>query len=62
MNDPGGSVDGTGGANAVADQVVAEIKAAGGKRLRVMLPSLTKKRLKASSIRPYTRGMPGYSG
>jgi NAD(P)-dependent dehydrogenase (short-subunit alcohol dehydrogenase family) len=30
VNDPGGSVDGTGGANAVADSVVAEIKAAGG--------------------------------
>ncbi len=30
VNDPGGSVDGTGGAHAVADQVVAEIKAAGG--------------------------------
>ncbi|HET6610069.1 MAG TPA: SDR family NAD(P)-dependent oxidoreductase [Rhodopila sp.] len=30
VNDPGGSVDGTGGATAVADKVVAEIKAAGG--------------------------------
>ncbi len=30
VNDPGGAVDGTGGANAVADSVVAEIKAAGG--------------------------------
>jgi NAD(P)-dependent dehydrogenase (short-subunit alcohol dehydrogenase family) len=30
VNDPGGSVDGTGGAQAVADQVVAEIKQAGG--------------------------------
>jgi NAD(P)-dependent dehydrogenase (short-subunit alcohol dehydrogenase family) len=30
VNDPGGSVDGTGGANAVADQVVAAIKDAGG--------------------------------
>jgi NAD(P)-dependent dehydrogenase (short-subunit alcohol dehydrogenase family) len=30
VNDPGGSVDGTGGAAAVADTVVAEIKAAGG--------------------------------
>jgi NAD(P)-dependent dehydrogenase (short-subunit alcohol dehydrogenase family) len=30
VNDPGGSVDGTGGANAVADKVVAEIRAAGG--------------------------------
>jgi NAD(P)-dependent dehydrogenase (short-subunit alcohol dehydrogenase family) len=30
VNDPGGSVDGTGGAQAVADKVVAEIKAAGG--------------------------------
>jgi NAD(P)-dependent dehydrogenase (short-subunit alcohol dehydrogenase family) len=30
VNDPGGSVDGSGGANAVADTVVAEIKAAGG--------------------------------
>jgi len=30
VNDPGGAVDGRGGANAVADQVVAEIKAAGG--------------------------------
>jgi NAD(P)-dependent dehydrogenase (short-subunit alcohol dehydrogenase family) len=30
VNDPGGSVDGTGGANAAADRVVAEIKAAGG--------------------------------
>lgn len=30
VNDPGGAVDGTGGAHAVADQVVAEIKAAGG--------------------------------
>ena len=30
MNDPGGSVDGTGGANAAADAVVAKIKAAGG--------------------------------
>ena len=30
VNDPGGSVDGTGGANAAADAVVAEIKAAGG--------------------------------
>ena len=28
VNDPGGAVDGRGGANAVADQVVAEIKAA----------------------------------
>jgi len=30
VNDPGGAVDGTGGANAVADTVVAAIKAAGG--------------------------------
>ena len=30
VNDPGGSVDGTGGANSAADRVVAEIKAAGG--------------------------------
>src|SRR6185437_1874309 len=30
VNDPGGSVDGTGGATAVADKVVAEIKSAGG--------------------------------
>lgn len=30
VNDPGGAVDGSGGANAVADQVVAEIRAAGG--------------------------------
>jgi NAD(P)-dependent dehydrogenase (short-subunit alcohol dehydrogenase family) len=30
VNDPGGSVDGTGGANAAADAVVAEIKSAGG--------------------------------
>src|SRR3954451_23009136 len=30
VNDPGGSVDGTGGAHAAADQVVTAIKAAGG--------------------------------
>jgi NAD(P)-dependent dehydrogenase (short-subunit alcohol dehydrogenase family) len=30
VNDPGGSVDGTGGANAVADSVVTEIRKAGG--------------------------------
>ena len=30
VNDPGGAVDGRGGAQAVADTVVAEIKAAGG--------------------------------
>jgi NAD(P)-dependent dehydrogenase (short-subunit alcohol dehydrogenase family) len=30
VNDPGGSVDGRGGAHAVADQMVAEIKAKGG--------------------------------
>src|ERR1700675_3117759 len=30
VNDPGGAVDGTGGAHAAADQVVAEIKAVGG--------------------------------
>jgi NAD(P)-dependent dehydrogenase (short-subunit alcohol dehydrogenase family) len=30
VNDPGGAVDGRGGAQAVADKVVAEIKAAGG--------------------------------
>ena len=30
VNDPGGAVDGTGGANSAADRVVAEIKAAGG--------------------------------
>ncbi len=30
VNDPGGAVDGTGGASAVADRVVAEITAAGG--------------------------------
>src|SRR5262249_31474155 len=30
VNDPGGAVDGRGGAHAAADQVVAEIKAAGG--------------------------------
>ena len=30
VNDPGGAVDGTGGANAVADTVVTAIKAAGG--------------------------------
>ncbi|MGE0221910.1 MAG: SDR family oxidoreductase [Acetobacteraceae bacterium] len=30
VNDPGGAVDGTGGANSVADTVVAAIKAAGG--------------------------------
>lgn len=30
VNDPGGAVDGVGGANAAADNVVAEIKAAGG--------------------------------
>ena len=33
VNDPGGSVDGTGGESAVADQVVAEIKAAGGQAI-----------------------------
>jgi NAD(P)-dependent dehydrogenase (short-subunit alcohol dehydrogenase family) len=33
VNDPGGSVDGTGGANAVADKVVSEIKAAGGEAI-----------------------------
>ena len=33
VNDPGGSVDGTGGAAAVADKVVAEIKAAGGEAI-----------------------------
>src|ERR1700761_7731132 len=33
VNDPGGSVDGTGGANAVADKVVGEIKAAGGEAI-----------------------------
>jgi len=31
VNDPGGAVDGTGGANAVADGVVGEIVAAGGR-------------------------------
>src|SRR4051812_40059327 len=30
VNDPGGAVDGTGGQNAVADKVVAEIRSAGG--------------------------------
>src|ERR1700750_3331381 len=30
VNDPGGAVDGRGGEQAVADKVVAEIKAAGG--------------------------------
>src|SRR5689334_14202103 len=30
VNDPGGAVDGRGGQHAVADQVVAEIRAAGG--------------------------------
>src|SRR3954471_12405906 len=30
VNDPGGAVDGSGGQHAVADKVVAEIKAAGG--------------------------------
>jgi len=30
VNDPGGAVDGSGGGNAVADQVVQEIRAAGG--------------------------------
>ena len=30
VNDPGGAVDGRGGQHAVADKVVAEIKAAGG--------------------------------
>ncbi|MGH7210470.1 MAG: SDR family NAD(P)-dependent oxidoreductase, partial [Acetobacteraceae bacterium] len=30
VNDPGGAVDGRGSADAVADQVVAEIKRAGG--------------------------------
>ncbi|MBV9251162.1 MAG: SDR family NAD(P)-dependent oxidoreductase, partial [Acetobacteraceae bacterium] len=30
VNDPGGAVDGRGGEHAVADKVVAEIKAAGG--------------------------------
>lgn len=33
VNDPGGSVDGTGGQSAVADQVVAEIKDAGGEAI-----------------------------
>jgi len=33
VNDPGGAVDGTGGAAAVADRVVAEIKAAGGEAI-----------------------------
>jgi NAD(P)-dependent dehydrogenase (short-subunit alcohol dehydrogenase family) len=33
VNDPGGSVDGSGGANAVADKVVSEIKAAGGEAI-----------------------------
>jgi NAD(P)-dependent dehydrogenase (short-subunit alcohol dehydrogenase family) len=33
VNDPGGSVDGTGSASAVADKVVAEIKAAGGEAI-----------------------------
>ena len=30
VNDPGGAVDGRGGQHAVADKVVAEIKASGG--------------------------------
>src|SRR5208337_995388 len=30
VNDPGGAVDGSGGTSAVADKVVAEIRAAGG--------------------------------
>jgi NAD(P)-dependent dehydrogenase (short-subunit alcohol dehydrogenase family) len=33
VNDPGGSVNGIGGSSAVADQVVAEIKAAGGQAI-----------------------------
>ena len=33
VNDPGGSVNGIGGTNAAADQVVAEIKAAGGQAI-----------------------------
>ena len=33
VNDPGGSVDGTGGAHAAADKVVEEIKAAGGEAI-----------------------------
>jgi len=33
VNDPGGAVDGTGGANAVADTVVQEIRAAGGEAI-----------------------------
>jgi NAD(P)-dependent dehydrogenase (short-subunit alcohol dehydrogenase family) len=33
VNDPGGAVDGTGGAQAVADKVVAEIKQAGGEAI-----------------------------
>jgi NAD(P)-dependent dehydrogenase (short-subunit alcohol dehydrogenase family) len=33
VNDPGGSVDGTGGAYAAADKVVAEIRAAGGEAI-----------------------------
>lgn len=33
VNDPGGAVDGTGGANAVADRVVEEIRQAGGEAI-----------------------------
>ncbi|MSO90577.1 MAG: SDR family NAD(P)-dependent oxidoreductase [Acetobacteraceae bacterium] len=33
VNDPGGSLNGTGGTHAAADQVVAEIKAAGGQAI-----------------------------
>ena len=54
VNDPGGSVDGTGGANAVADTVVAEIKAAGGQAVASYVPSVLlprKRRPAASSIR-----------
>ena len=56
VNDPGGAVDGRGGAHAAADQVVAEITQAGGEAVASYDASPTKPPRRGLSRRPSTPG------
>ncbi len=56
VNDPGGAVDGTGGANSAADRVVAEIKAAGGEAVANYASVAEDGRPSRSSRRRWTPG------
>jgi hypothetical protein len=57
VNDPGGAVDGTGGASDVADRVVAEIRAAGGGALANHDFVVAERRRSASGVEQTVREM-----